>query len=86
MTIETIKASAPAQALANATNHAKAMAGDALQTVSQAIDKGRASAAAQLDAGREAVVVYVREKPLTTLGIAALVGVVVGLLLFRRQN
>jgi ElaB/YqjD/DUF883 family membrane-anchored ribosome-binding protein len=75
----------PAQALAGAAAHAKSLAGDALDSVTRAIEQGRASSAAQLDAGREAVVGYVREKPFTSIGVAALAGILLGLLVFRRQ-
>jgi ElaB/YqjD/DUF883 family membrane-anchored ribosome-binding protein len=75
----------PAQAWSNAATHARNLAGDALHSVTQALDQGRANCAAQLDSGRDAVVDYVRAKPLTTIGIAALAGIALGLLLFRRQ-
>jgi ElaB/YqjD/DUF883 family membrane-anchored ribosome-binding protein len=78
----------PARALADAASQARALAGNALHSVGAAIDQGRARGAAQFDAGRDAAVDYVREKPLATVaaaaGIAALVGLVIGLLLFRR--
>jgi ElaB/YqjD/DUF883 family membrane-anchored ribosome-binding protein len=74
----------PARALAHAGTHAKNLAGDALHSVARALDEGRANCAAQLDSGRAAVVGYVREKPFTTIGIAALGGIILGLLLFRR--
>jgi len=79
------KSVSPSRALGNAARHARAFAGDALQTVGKALDEGRARAGEQLDAGRQAVVGYVNEKPFTTIGIAALAGIVIGLLLFRRQ-
>lgn len=79
------KSISPARALDNAAKHARTLAGDALQTVSKVLDDGRARAGEQIDAGRQAVVGYMNEKPFTTIGIAALAGIVVGLLLFRRQ-
>jgi ElaB/YqjD/DUF883 family membrane-anchored ribosome-binding protein len=85
MSTETLEAGpTPARALAGAAAHARTLAGDALQSVVKAIDQGRANCAAQLDSGRVVVVDYVREKPFTSIGVAALAGVIVGLLLFRR--
>ncbi len=56
----------------------------AVQSVREVVDEGRAVAAEQIDATAKWVGTAARDNPLRTLGIAAVVGVVAGLLLGRR--
>jgi ElaB/YqjD/DUF883 family membrane-anchored ribosome-binding protein len=54
------------------------------QSVSRLFGRGKEVATEQLDSSREAVVGYARENPLRSIGLAALVGVALGIVFFRR--
>jgi ElaB/YqjD/DUF883 family membrane-anchored ribosome-binding protein len=70
------------EALSSAIGEAKSKAGDVAQSLSGALSRG----GEQLDAGREAVTSYARANPMRTIGVAALIGVALGVLFFRSQE
>lgn len=59
-------------------------AGKAAQSVREIIDEGKAVAAERFDAGALWIGNAARENPMRTLGVAAAVGILIGLLLGRR--
>jgi ElaB/YqjD/DUF883 family membrane-anchored ribosome-binding protein len=73
-----------AKAIGAAAADAKASVGEALHSVLDAVAKGKTVAAEQFEAKTAAVVDYAKENPYRTVGIAALAGIAIGLLLFRR--
>lgn len=74
----------PTEAISDAVDNVKSSFGTVAQSLSTAFDRSKSAAGDQLDAGREAVVSYTRENPMRTVGIAALAGIALGVLFFRR--
>jgi ElaB/YqjD/DUF883 family membrane-anchored ribosome-binding protein len=73
-----------ANPLASSESRMATAATKAVQSVREVVDEGRAAAAGRIDATAKWVGNAARDNPLRTLGIAAVVGVVAGLLLGRR--
>lgn len=73
-----------AKAIGAAAADAKASVGAALHTVLDAVAKGKTACVEQFDAKAAAVTDYAKENPYRTIGVAALAGIALGLLLFRR--
>lgn len=73
-----------AKAIGAAAKDAKESVGEALHTVLDVVNKGKAAAIEQFDAKAAMVTDYAKENPYRTIGVAALAGIAIGLLLFRR--
>jgi ElaB/YqjD/DUF883 family membrane-anchored ribosome-binding protein len=82
--MSTKKLTSPADAISDAMDDVKSSLGNVAQSLSGAFDKSRSVAADQFDAGRAAVTGYARENPMRTIGVAALAGIALGVLFFRR--
>ncbi|MDB5803402.1 MAG: hypothetical protein JWN73_724 [Betaproteobacteria bacterium] len=80
----TQKINSPTEAISGAVNDVKSSFGNVAQSLAGAFDKRKSAAIDQIDAGREAVTGYARENPMRTVGLAALVGIALGIVFFRR--
>lgn len=78
------KTLAPTEAISEAMDNVKSSFGTVADSLSGAFDRSRSAAGDQFDAGRDAVVSYARENPMRTIGVAALAGIALGVLFFRR--
>ena len=74
----------PKDAIVHAVGDVRSSVGDAAQTISKAFMRSKDDMIGQVDAQREAVVGYMRNNPGRSVGIAAVVGLAIGLLMFRR--
>jgi len=74
----------PSAALSNAVDQVKSGFSEVAQSVTEAFSRGKESAVEQFDTGREAVTGYARENPLRAIGVAALAGIALGIIFFRR--
>jgi ElaB/YqjD/DUF883 family membrane-anchored ribosome-binding protein len=74
----------PSVALSQAVDGVKSGIGEVAQSVSDAFSRRKSQYAEQLDTGRAAVTEYARENPMRTIGVAALAGIALGVLFFRR--
>jgi ElaB/YqjD/DUF883 family membrane-anchored ribosome-binding protein len=74
----------PTEAISGAVDDVKGSLGNVAQSLASAFDKRKSAAVDQFDAGREAVTGYARENPMRTVGLAALAGIALGVLFFRR--
>ncbi|MGH8619681.1 MAG: DUF883 family protein [Burkholderiales bacterium] len=73
-----------ADVAAKAAKSAREIVEEGRKSVRELVDEGKTAAAQRFDATTEWVGATTRENPLRTLGIAAVVGIVVGLLIGRR--
>lgn len=80
----TQKITSPTEAISGAVDDVKSSLGNVAQSFASALDKRKSAAIDQIDAGREAVTGYARENPMRTVGLAALAGIALGVLFFRR--
>jgi ElaB/YqjD/DUF883 family membrane-anchored ribosome-binding protein len=78
------KTIAPTEAISDAMDNMKSSFGTVADSLSGAFDRGRNAAGEQFDASRDAVAGYARENPMRTIGVAALAGIALGVLFFRR--
>jgi len=74
----------PSSAISHALGDVKTGFSDAAQSLSDAFSRSKATAIDQFDTGRAAVTDYARENPMRTIGVAALAGIALGVLFFRR--
>ncbi|HEX4326740.1 MAG TPA: hypothetical protein VH105_07955 [Burkholderiales bacterium] len=74
----------PTEAISGAVDDVKSSFGNVAQSIAGAFDQRKAAAAEQFDAGRAAVTDYARSNPMRTIGVAALAGIALGVLFFRR--
>ena len=74
----------PTEAISGAVEDVKSSFGNVAQSIASALDQRKAAAAQQFDAGRAAVTGYARDNPMRTIGVAALAGIALGVLFFRR--
>jgi ElaB/YqjD/DUF883 family membrane-anchored ribosome-binding protein len=95
MSTKQLESSSPAAALSHAAegvssgfgqavDSVKSGFGEVSQSLADAFTRRKSQAIDQLDAGRSAVTDYARENPMRTIGVAALAGIALGILFFRR--
>jgi ElaB/YqjD/DUF883 family membrane-anchored ribosome-binding protein len=84
MSTKQLESTSPSAAISNAVEGVKSGFGEVAQSLSDAFSRGKSQAIDQFDAGREAVTGYARENPMRTIGLAALAGIALGILFFRR--
>ena len=84
MTTSLDSSSTPRETLSNAVADVKTTVGDVAHSITDAFNRSKTTAAEQLDSGRAAVTDYTRANPLRTIGVAALAGIALGVLFFRR--
>jgi len=84
MSTKQVDSTTPSAALSHAVDDVKSGIGEVAQSVSDAFSRRKAQYAEQLDTGRAAVTDYARENPMRTIGVAALAGIALGVLFFRR--
>ena len=80
----TQKIASPTEAISGAVDDVKSSLGNVAQSIATAFDKRKSATIDQIDAGRDAVTGYARENPMRTVGLAALAGIALGVLFFRR--
>lgn len=74
----------PTEALATAVTDVKSSFSHVADSLADAFNQRKAAAAEEFDARRAAVVDYARENPMRTVGVAAVIGLAIGVLFFRR--
>jgi len=84
MSTKQLESSSPSAALSHAVDSVKSGFDEVSQSLSGAFARGKSQAIDQFDAGRTAVTDYARENPMRTIGVAALAGIALGILFFRR--
>lgn len=84
MSTKQLDSTSPSAALSHAVDGVKSGFGEVAQSLTDAFTRGKSQAIDQFDAGRGAVTDYARENPMRTIGVAALAGIALGILFFRR--